>query len=449
MKLYRKIVVIGLFFFLPLWIHAGIRFDDYFLDKTMRIDYYHMADKTTEFFSLDLVYEQGIWAGNSDSLIDTFDNGNYYIKIYDHDSNTLIYSKGFNSYCGEYTTTDMAAQGIKRTYHESALIPYPKKKITFTLEKRDRKNNLNTVFSQTIDPASVDINKESLIEGVTVVEALKNGDPHRKVDLAFIAEGYAKNEEEKFKQDLKRMTDLFFSMEPYKSRKKDFNVYGVYKASQDSGPDEPRQGIYKNTVVDASFNALGLSRYMLTEGNRDLRDIAAHAPYDSVIIMVNSPRYGGGGIYNSFCLFTADNEWHKYLLLHEFGHSFAGLADEYYASTVAYNEFYPKGTEPAEPNITALLDKDNLKWKHLVKKGTPLPTPWDKEEFDKMPREQRDAHLASDKFKGLVGAFEGAGYASEGLYRPMVNCIMFSKGDIPYCLVCRDAVARMIDYYSK
>jgi hypothetical protein len=223
----------------------------------------------------------------------------------------------------------------------------------------------------------------------------------------------------------------------------------VFKASKESGPDEPRNGIFKNTVVDASFNALGLSRYMLTEANRKLRDIAAHAPYDSIIIMVNTPRYGGGGIYNFYCLFSSDNTWSTYLLLHEFGHSFAGLADEYYASTVAYNEFYPKGTEPAEPNITALRDKNNLKWKHLVKEDTAVPTPWDKENFDKMSRGDRQAHLESEKFKDLVGAFEGAGYASEGLYRPMVNCIMFSRSDIPYCVVCRDAIERMIESYVK
>jgi hypothetical protein len=308
---------------------------------------------------------------------------------------------------------------------------------------------MNRVFSQVIDPSSVDIIKESLTEGVTVFEALNNGDPHQKVDLAFIAEGYAKSEEKKFRRDLDRMTDLFFSTEPYKSRKKDFNIYGVFKASKESGPDEPRKGIFKNTVVDASFNALGLARYMLTDDNRALRDIAAHAPYDSIIIMVNTPRYGGGGIYNFYCLFSSDNTWSTYLLLHEFGHSFAGLADEYYASTVAYNEFYPKGTEPAEPNITALQDKNNLKWKHLVKKGTAIPTPWDKEKFDKMTRGERQAHLESEKFKGLVGAFEGAGYASEGLYRPMVNCIMFSRSDIPYCTVCRDAIEQMIDSYVK
>jgi hypothetical protein len=451
MKKYAFITALILISTPAMWSQNQVNFDDYFIDNTMRIDYYHMADKTTEFISIDKMYQQGTWAGSLNSLIDPFNNGNYSIKIYDDDSDTLIFSRGFNSYCGEYMTTNMAANGIKRTFHETALIPFPKKKIKFTVERRDRKNQLNPVFSQTIDPQSIDISKESLTQGVTVFETVKNGDPHQKVDLAFIAEGYTKTEKVKFKQDLQRMTTEFFNQEPYKSHKNDFNIYGVFKASQESGPDEPGNGISRNTVVDASFNALGLRRYMLTEANRALRDIAAHVPYDAVIIMVNSQRYGGGGIYNSFCIFSCDNQWSAYLLLHEFGHSFAGLADEYYSSAVVYNEFYPKGIEPTEPNITALLDKNNVKWKHLVKEGTPIPTPWGKEVYDNSNKKNKAAYIKAKalELKDTVGAFEGAGYAARGLYRPMVNCIMFSKAKIPYCKVCEEAVVRMIEYYIK
>ncbi len=451
MKKYGFIIALILISTSSMWSQNPINFNDYFIDNTMRIDYYHMADKTTEFISIDKIYQQGIWAGSLKSLIDPFNNGNYYIKIYDNASGILIYSRGFNSYCGEYMTTDMAANNIKRTFHETALIPFPKKKIKFTVERRDRENQLNPIFSQIIDPQSIDINKESLIQEVTVFETVKNGDPHQKVDLAFIAEGYTKAEEAKFKQDLQRMTTEFFSQEPYKSFKKDFNVFGVFKASQESGPDEPENRIFRNTVVGASFNALGLSRYMLTEANRALRDIAAHVPYDAIVIMVNSQRFGGGGIYNSFCIFSCDDPWSAYLLFHEFGHSFAGLADEYYAPVVTYNDFYPKGIEPTEPNITALLDKKNLKWKHLVKKETPIPTPWGKEMYDKSNKEDKAAYLKDKalEFKDTVGAFEGAGYTSRGLYRPMLNCIMFSKDKIPYCKVCEEAVVRMIENYKR
>jgi len=452
MRKYKTIAFTWLFlsFIVAAAVQAEVKFDDYFVDQTMRIDYYHMADKTTEFFSLDKIYLQGKWAGSLNSLGEPFDIGLYYIKIYDDVSGTPIYSKGFNSYCSEYITTDMAANGVKRTFHETALIPFPKKNIKFTIERRDRENRLNRIFSQVIDPRSIEINKESLVEGVAVYDILKNGDPHNKADLAFIAEGYTSTEAVKFKQDVERVSGELFKLEPYKSHKADFNIYGLFKASRESGPDEPREGVFKNTAVGASFNALGLDRYMLAEENRAMRDIAAHAPYDAIIIIVNSRRYGGGGIYNAYCCFTSDDEWNVYLFLHEFGHSFGGLADEYYGSPVSYNEFYPKGIEPVEPNITALLDPANLKWKRLLKKGATIPTPWGKEEYEKLPGKDKTAFLQSraQKLKSTVGAFEGAGYTARGLYRPMLNCLMFSKGVIPYCKVCEEAISKVIGYYT-
>ena len=174
------------------------------------------------------------------------------------------------------------------------------------LERRDRQNQLNPIFYQIIDPQSIEINKESLADGVTVYEILKNGDPHNKVDLAFIAEGYTSTEERKFKLDVERMSEELFNQEPFKSNKSNFNINGLFKASKESGPDEPEEGIFKCTAVGTSFNALGLNRYMLTEENRAIRDIAAHAPYDAIVIIVNSQRYGGGGIYNSYCCFCSE-----------------------------------------------------------------------------------------------------------------------------------------------
>jgi hypothetical protein len=455
MKTYRAQAIrfFAVFLFLVVSVQVNAEFRDYFADKTMRIDYFHTADKTSEFITLDRIYLQGAgagtWAGNPDALIDPFNRGGYCIKVYDGASGQLLFSQGFDSYCGEYITTDQAARGIKRTYHETALIPYPMNKIKFTLERRDKQNQLHPIFAQAIDPASIDIYKEPLIEGVKVFEILKNGASHKKVDLAFVAEGYTRAEEKKFKQDLETITKILFGQEPYKSYKSDFNVYGVFKPSQESGVDEPNHGIYKSTAVGASFNALGLYRYMLTEENRALQNIAAHVPYDVLAVMVNTQRYGGGGIYNTYCLFSLNEEWSAYLFLHEFGHAFAGLGDEYYASEVAYNEFYAQGVEPTEPNITALLDPKHLKWNRLVSKGTPLPTPWEKEKYDQMEAAQKSAHLAKSEYQGKVGAFEGAGYSSKGLYRPMVNCIMFSRGNIPYCRVCENAIIEMIRHYTR
>jgi IgA Peptidase M64/Peptidase M64 N-terminus len=478
--------------FLPGLILAGqdVPFDQYFVDKTMRIDYYHFGNAKEEGVSLDDVSEQGIWAGSRRNLIDPFNVGRYSYKVYDSASGRLIFSKGFDSYFAEYRTTSQALQGVKRTYHETALVPFPKAKIKFVVEFRNRQNALQPVFSAEVDPADIFIKREPLMAGVKVFEIFKSGDPHEKVDVAFIAEGYTAAEEGKLKADLERFREVFFQIEPYKSHPDRFNFNGVFKPSQDSGCDEPSRGIFKNTAVGATFDSLGTERYLLTEDNKNLRDIAAHVPYDALFIMVNHERYGGGGIYNLYCTFTVDNQWYEYLFLHEFGHSFAGLGDEYYTSEVAYNDFYPQGVEPLEANITALLDPAQLKWIKFVSPGILLPTPWEKGEFERLDNanqkvrremnarvaalkksgaapaevaraeeeaerlsreqaEQVDRFLMGSRFRGKIGAFEGAGYSAQGLYRPAVDCLMFSKGKKPFCRVCEEAVARVVEYYCR
>lgn len=465
-------------------------FDDWFVDRTMRIDYFHSGDVKREFFSIDQIYDQGSWAGSRTHLLDGFDNGRYYVKIYDVASKVLLFSRGFDAIFGEYRTTEPAAKGVLRTFHESALIPYPKKPIRLAIEARGDRNKLAEVFSQEIDPASYFIHREKPAKGVKVYPVLKSGDPHGKVDVVIVGEGYTAGEEKKFKKDLDRYVGVFFKAEPFASRKTSFNFYGVFKPSPDSGIDEPSHGSFKNTVVGAAFDALDSERYILTEDNRALRDLAAAVPYDAIYIMVNSKRYGGGGIYNLYSTFTTDNQWGSYIFVHEFGHSFGGLADEYYTSATSYGDFYPKGQEPTEPNITALLDPKNVKWKKLVTAGTALPTPWEKADYDVMDKayqKQRqllnekiaslkrsnapkaevdavvaesealsaangkkvDAYMVQSTFKGQVGAFLGAGYSSEGLYRPMLDCIMFNRGDKPFCRVCAGALERVIERYTE
>ncbi len=467
----------------------GPAFDDWFVDKTMRVDYFHAGNAAEETVTLDRVFDQGIWAGSRVHLVDPFNLGRYQVKITDAASGTLIFSKGFDSYFGEYKTSEPALKGVRRTYHESALLPYPRKPVRFTVEAKDRQNAYKVLFSQDIDPAAVTVIREPLIPGVKVFEVVKSGQPRNKVDIAIVAEGYTAAEEPKLKADLDRFAAVFFKFEPYKSHKDKFNFTGVFKPSPESGCDEPSHGSFKATALGATFDSLGSERYLLTEDNRSLRDIAAHAPYDALYIMVNHKRYGGGGIYNLYCTFTTDNQWYEYLFLHEFGHSFAGLADEYYTSEVAYNEFYPRGVEPAEPNITALLEPGKLKWKGLVSPGIEIPTRWEKADFDamdnayqkirgeintkiaKLKREgaaaadvahveaeserlsrehadKVDAFLRASKYWGKVGAFEGAGYAAQGLYRPQLDCLMFTKGTKPFCKICEAAVVRTILYYT-
>ena len=466
-------------------------FDDHFVDKTLRIDYHHLGDADTDAVSIDRIYRYGTWAGSLVNLVDELNYGAYYHKIYDAATGSLIYSRGFDSYFKEYQSSGPAGDGVMRVFHESAIVPVPKGKIVFVLEKRLKDGDMTEVFRGEIDPDDVGIVTDRGPDpAVRVFRSLESGDPHVKADVAIIAEGYTAGEEGKFIKDLERFTEVFFEAEPCKSYKDRFNINGVFKPSAQSGCDEPRHGQFRTTSVGATFNSMGSERYLLTEDNRALRDIARHVPYDALYIMVNHHRYGGGGIYNFYCTYTSDNQWSEYLMVHEFGHSFFGLADEYYTSDTAYDDFYPAGYEPSEPNITALLDPDSLKWRHLLTEGIEIPTPWEKDPFDQSDlewqRERRNlndrvaelrrtgapeadvraaeadynsrdrqhsgemhACLGASRFAGKVGAFEGAGYASKGLYRPMVDCIMFTKGTPEFCVVCREAMAGVIDWYSR
>ncbi|MCU0236040.1 MAG: IgA Peptidase M64 [Acidobacteria bacterium] len=487
-----KKAIMALILFVPLLAPAAeaVPFEKYFVDRTMRIDVFHTGNAQEELFTIDRVIQEGPWAGNPRRLIVPFELGRYLLRVSDVASGTLIYTKGFDSYFGEYKTTEPGVNGVKKTFSESLLIPFPKNKVRMEVLLRDRENRPLPLFSSEIDPSDMFIVRETPVRGVRVIEQVKNGPPATKVDLVILGEGYTEADWNKFREDLARFSGYLLDAEPYRTYRDRFNITGLLKPSAESGCDEPSYGSFRNTALGASFDSFGSERYMLSDDNRAWRDVAGRVPYDAVMIMVNTARYGGGGIYNLYCTFSSDNQWQQYLCLHEFGHSFTGLADEYYTSAVAYNEFYPAGIEPLEPNITALLDPKNLKWKELMTKKTAVPTLWEKAAYEAMekayqkkrgemnekiaalkragaPQAEIDALQAQSeemsrrnglevnaffkksRFQGKVGAFEGAGYAAKGLYRPMLDCIMFSRGLRPYCKICEAAVASTIRYYSE
>ena len=465
-------------------------FDARFRDETLRIDYHHAGDADAEEISLDQVYRQGAWAGSRTRLVDDLDLGRYYAYLHDAATGELLYSTGFDSYFGEYRTTGPAAAGVWRTYHESVLAPCPRAACEFSLAVRQPDLTLREIYRVTIDPDAFTVRREPLPGGVHVVVGHLGGDPHGAVDVAILGEGYTRDQVAKFEADVRRFTAVMLAQEPYASMPDRFNIRGVLAVSQDPGCDEPSRGVFARTPLGCTFDSLGSERYLLTEDNRALRDIAAHVPYDALYIMVNHERYGGGGIYNPFCTFTSDNQWSDYVFLHEFGHHFAGLADEYYTSQIAYNDFYPRDHEPLEPNITRLFDPADLKWRDLVTPGAALPTPWEKADHDIADREYQqerkrlndrvsalmlagapadeieaakaageelsrshqawvDAYFARSAYGGVVGAFEGAGYCSEGMYRAELDCIMFSKGLKPFCAACRRGIERMVERYGE
>jgi hypothetical protein len=464
-------------------------FDARFEDATLRIDYTHTGDADTEFVALAELWKQGTWAGSRTRLVDDLNLGRYYAKLYDAATGELVWSRGFDSYFGEWQTTGPAGEGVLRTYHESALVPFPKMPVEFALESR-KEGELREIYRVAIDPADYMIREDPLPAGIVTVEGYLGGDPHASVDIAIVGDGYTADEIAKFEADVKKYAKTMIDHEPYASYKHMINVYGVLLPSQESGCDEPSRGVHKRTSVGSTFDSLGSERYLLTEDNRAMRDIAQAVPYDVLYIMVNHERYGGGGIYNLFCTFTSDNQWSEYVFLHEFGHSFSGLADEYYTSNVAYDGFYPEGYEPVERNITALMDPANVKWKDLVTEGTDLPTEWNKAAYDAMDQAYQaergmindqigammrsgtdegtiealkekgekmswehqqavDAWFASNPAAGKVGAFEGAGYMSKGLYRSQMDCIMFTKGIKPFCAACARGIVEVIERYGE
>jgi hypothetical protein len=465
-------------------------FDRYFENQTLRIDFHHTGDAEREFVAIDRLYRQGEYSGPRTRLVDPFPYGGYLVEARDLANGNLLFSKGFDSYFGEYRTTAAAADGALRTYHESVLLPFPKQALRVDFSARRRDGTVVELGGITIDPKSIDITTEPAARGALVVESHVVGEPHEVLDIAILGEGYTEAEVATFRKDLARATEVLLGHQPFAKNRNRVSIRGILLPSNNSGCDEPTRGTYRDTALGVTFNSLGSERYMLTEDNRAVRDTAANAPYDALVIMVNHDRYGGGGIYNLFCTFTARSKWADYLLLHEFGHSFGGLADEYYSSSTAYNDFYPRGREPEDPNITALLDQGTLKWQDLVTPGTAIPTPWEKAEYDledgeyqkeraklnqaiadavrsgapeesvaklKAKEEKHAAdhaawaqkYLAESAWAGTVGAFEGAGYSSQGLYRPTLDCLMFSRRVQPFCPVCERAVEAMILSYTE
>ena len=444
--------------------------------RTMRVDYYHTGNSHEEWFSLDrVVLEPLEWPGNLNKAIDESQLGEYRFEVRERDSGKLVYSRGFNSVFGEWKTTEEALHG-NRTFSESLRFPTPDGPVEVSLKERAGTgfhSAWKEVWKTVVDPKDKFIDRSRPPSPGALLELQKMGDPATKVDLLVLGDGYTAAERGKFEKDARRFMEALFSTSPFREHQKDFNVWGLCPAAEESGVSRPSSGIYRRSPVGATYDTFGTERYVLTTENRALRDVASFAPYEFIEILVNGQTYGGGGIFNQYATVAIDNLWAGYVGVHEFGHQFGALADEYYTSDVAYLPAEKK-TEPWEPNVTALLDLANLKWKDLVAAGTPVPTPWDKEKFDRFERDiqrqrkelraagkpeaeidelfrkeraQEDAMLGSEKFTGKVGAFEGANYEAKGYYRPEVDCIMFTRHKT-FCAVCRRAIERVIGMYT-
>ena len=407
------------------------QFDKYFENRTMRVDYYHAGDSKNDYYYIDETIAEPYWGGSKVNLIDETNFGKYLVKVLDKASRTLIYSRSYSTLFGEWQTVD-EAKTAQKSFSESVVFPYPKSTVTVVFcTKAFETGKYVEKYRYDINPAEVCIIKHDNRNKFPVFEVHKggNGDSNRKVDIVIVPDGYTASQMSLFKKDCAKFRDEFFSYEPYASHKDDFNIHAVLAPSQESGVDEPCKGIWKNTVVSCSYWSLGSERYLMTTDNKALRDVAANAPYDQIYILVNSPKYGCGGIFNWYCTGVNSNKMAGKIIVHEFGHGFAGLGDEYVGGS-EYNDFYNMKLEPADPNVTTLVDFDS-KWKDMVDEGVPVPTP------------------ATAEYKDKVGVYEGAGYMSKGIYRPMQDCLMNHFQCEEFCPVCQRAIVKMIEFYCK
>jgi hypothetical protein len=440
---------------------------------TMRLDFSHTGGRGAEIFAVDrVVIEPLPWPGSPARAIDGTDLGAHRFEVRDT-TGRVLYSRGYASIYAEWARTPEAASS-HRTFQESLRFPAPTGPVDIVVQKRNAAQAFETAWTTRIDPGDMFVDRAPPPKQA-LLEIERNGPPPDKVDIVLVGDGYTAAEcAAKFRPDAERMVTALFGHEPFKSRRTDLNVWGLCPPSAESGVSRPSTGLHRRTPVGVAYDAFGSEQYVLTFDNRALRDVAAWAPYEFLTILVNSDTYGGGGIFGLFSTVAINNDWADFLFVHELGHHFAALADEYFTSPVAY-EPVTNVVEPWERNVTALLDPAQLKWRDLVASGTPVPTPWPKEEFEAEQRDyqalrkrlrgerrpesemselfRRDQSLTtrllgSAQFSGKVGAFRGANYDARAYYRPQLDCVMFSRDAVPFCRVCDRTLSEVIDLYA-
>ncbi len=423
----KSISLTLILFVLTTALKSQIVFDEFFYAKTLRFDFIQGGNADTTIIYFEKLKEEPFWGGPRKNLISKFEQGNYRLEMFDLKTNKLIFSYHFNNLFLEWQTT-AEAKYLNRSYYETVIMPYPKNSVRIEIHIRNKKNEFRKYFEYVIDPNNYFIEEES-VPALKTAKIVDKGESADKVDIVFIPEGYTEKEMKKFEKDAERFAGYLLKCAPFSEHTDKFNIWRVDAPSLASGPDVPGENIWKKTAVNSTFYTFDIDRYLTTKDIKSIRDIAACVPYDQIYIIVNSSTYGGGGIYNHYSMSTSDHELSDFVMVHEFGHGFCGLADEYYSSEVAYENYYELSVEPIEPNITTLVDF-NKKWKNMLAENTPVPTP------------------ATENYKATLGVFEGGGYMAKGVYRPMHDCTMKSTIYNGFCPVCQKAIVDMILYLS-
>lgn len=403
-------------------------FTAFFEEKSLRMDYLFTGDATTQEISLDKLSSWEGWAGRKHRLGELPLEGNGQVEVSDEATGQIIYRTSFSSLFSEWLSTD-EAQTTRRSFEATFLVPYPKQPVKVKVSLLNARHEVMSAMTHRVDPKDILIH--AMGQRITPHKyLLKSGNPDRCVDVAICAEGYTADEMELFYKDAQVACDALFDHEPFKSMKSRFNIVAVASPSLDSGVSVPRLGEWKQTAFGSHFSTFYSDRYLTTLQVKSIHDALAGIDYEHIIILANTDEYGGGGIYNSYTLTTAHHPMFRPVVVHEFGHSFGGLADEYFYDNDVMTDTYPLDIEPWEQNITTQVNFDS-KWKDMLPKGTPNPTP------------------INQKEKYPVGVFEGGGYSAKGIYRPAYNCRMRTNENPEFCPVCQRALRRLIEFYTE
>ena len=426
---------------------AQVEFEDYFLPKTMRLDYYHAGNAETEYFFLDEVIEEPYWAGNKQYLVDERKTGNHQFRVMDKATGKVIYQRGFNTLFNEWQCTP-EAKTTSKAMPEGVTFPYPKEDVVVEFYTRENTTGImHKRWSYEIDVDDYHIRQAR--NTLTTVDIHYTGNPAQRVDVVIIPEGYTEDEREAFMEAAKAFAEDILSYAPYTDYRERFNFRAVWAPSEESGVTIPGERMWRNTVLDAHYYTFDSERYQMFEDYQRVLDIAAHVPYEMIYVLTNSQKYGGGGIYNFYGISAANipGASTRKTYSHEFGHLFVGLADEYVGGT-EMSDLYFTNVEPWEGNITTLTDLDSKAWGHMI----PV------DERDKvidhtgwgLNPKNPECPPYNPKRPWALGIYEGGGYLQHGVYRPWPNCMMnwFHTFDL-YCPVCVEEIRMMIERYTR
>lgn len=428
--------------------NASDDFNRVFNDSTLRVDYIFGGGPNGLALFLDSQSKTAGWAGRRNNLKEVPLQGNGRIEVVDPKTGDVLYKHSFSSLFQEWLHTPEAST-TPRSFENTFLLPLPKDTAEIVVTLLDNRNNTLATLKHLYDPAD-ELVRTRRKTGNLVEYIHKGGDPQEVIDVAMLAEGYTPEEREAFLEHAKRMAEEILSYEPFKSRKDRFNFVAVLSPSPESGVSVPLEEVWPETAFNSHYSTFHSPRYLTSPNVKKMHDALTGVPYEHIIILVNTERYGGGGIYNSYQMAATRNEHSLPVTVHEFGHSFGGLADEYFY-TDEEDETYALDVEPWEPNITTLVDFSS-KWEDMVTPGTPIPTPSESEQSggrgEKMKRDKKNAKSAKTDKGPVVGAFEGGGYKSKGVYRPVETCRMRDNYYPAFCPVCEASLTRLIDFYT-